>query len=284
MLTALDRTGEDYVAYRATPWLARLRRALAEDLFTLHFQPIVAIDCGWVVHYEALLRLADEPGGRLVAPASFLPTAERHGLVRDIDRMVLSRVAALLGSGQVEPGVGVAVNFSALSVTDDDMLDHLWRALAAHGVDPARLVVEITETAAISGVDMERARAFCAGAQALGCAVALDDFGSGFGSFHYLKQLPFTYLKIDGAFIRNLPGSRTDQLIVRALVDVVRGMGRETIAEFVGDLPTLELLRSYGVNYAQGYALGPPRPLLPLRRLTAAGGTVRASPHPMRGR
>jgi EAL domain-containing protein (putative c-di-GMP-specific phosphodiesterase class I) len=258
----LSAPPSNYVAFRARPWVGRLRRALAEDLFELHFQPIVAIDDGRVAHYEALLRLADEPDGRLVAPASFLPVAERCGLVRDIDRMVLDRVAAMLGSGQLEPGVGIAVNVSALSVTDLTMLAHLQRRLALHGADPSRLVIELTETAAIS--DMNTARAFCAGVQALGCAVALDDFGAGFGSFRYLKHLPFTYLKIDGEFVRNLPRSITDQLVVQALVGVVAGMGRQTVAEFVGDSQTLEMLGRYGVDYAQGFALGRPRPELPV--------------------
>jgi len=123
-------------------------------------------------------------------------------------------------------------------------------------------VIELTETAAIS--DMARAKAFCAGVQALGCAVALDDFGAGFGSFQYLKHLPFNYLKIDGEFIRGLTRSRTDQLVVKALVAVVQGLGRETIAEFVGDSATMSMLRGFGVDYAQGYEVGRPQPALPL--------------------
>ena len=243
------------------PWLARLRRGLAEGLFVLHYQPIVSLRDGQISHFEALLRLADEPEGRLVAPGRFLPAAERQGLVRDIDRMVLDKVTAVLGGEQAASQLSIAVNVSALSVTDESMLDHLERGLARNGVDPARLIVEVTETAAIS--DMGRARAFCAGVQALGCAVALDDFGAGFGSFQYLKHLPFSYLKIDGDFIRGLPGSRTDQLVVKALVGVVRGMGRRTIAEFVGDEPTLHMLASYGVDYAQGFQVGRPRARLP---------------------
>jgi EAL domain-containing protein (putative c-di-GMP-specific phosphodiesterase class I) len=243
-------------------WQARLRRALAEDRFVLHFQPIVSLGDGRVAHHEALLRLDDEPDGRLVAPGSFLPVAERSGLICEIDRMVLDRVAAMLGGEHGEGDVSIAVNVSALSVTDGEMLAHIERSLARHAVDPSRLVIEVTETAAIS--DMEMAKAFCAGAQALGCAVALDDFGAGFGSFQYLKHLPFTYLKIDGDFIHNLPASRTDQLVVKALVGVVRGMGRQTIAECVGDAPTLSMLRSYGVDYAQGFHVGRPRPLLAL--------------------
>ncbi len=187
------------------PWLGRLRRALAEDLFVLHYQPIVSLRDGRVSHYEALVRLADEHDGRLVAPGRFLPAAERYGLIRDVDRMVLDKVAALLGGSHGDEDVTIAVNLSALSVTDGGMLAHIERALARHGADPSRLVVELTETAAIS--DMDRASAFCSGVQALGCAISLDDFGAGFGSFQYLKRLPFRYLKIDGDFIRGLPAS-----------------------------------------------------------------------------
>ena len=147
---------------------------------------------------------------------------------------------------------------SARSVSDTGLLAHLQRCLAVHHADPCRLVVEVTETAAIS--DMGRARAFCDGVRSLGCAVALDDFGSGFGSFQYLKHLPFDFLKIDGDFIRSLPSSPTDQLVVKALVDVVAGMGRRTIAEFVGDGATLEMLRDFGVDYAQGFQVGMPAP------------------------
>jgi EAL domain-containing protein (putative c-di-GMP-specific phosphodiesterase class I) len=257
------------------PWLERLRRALRSELFVLHFQPIVDVSDRRVSHYEALLRLDDEPDGHLVAPGHFLPAAERYGLVRDIDRMVVEEVASLLGgsiaSSLIPPATHerIAVNLSALSVTDATMLPYLERRLEWHGVDPSRLVIEITETAAIS--DMQSARAFCAGVLALGCELALDDFGAGFGSFQYLKHLPFTYLKIDGDFIRHLPISRTDQLVVRALAGVVRGMGRQTIAEFVGDEMTLQMLHSYGVDYAQGFEVGPPRPHLPIALGRAAG-------------
>jgi len=245
----------------ARPWLERLRRALAADLFAVHYQPIASLKDGRVSHYEALVRLADESDGSLLAPAVFLPAAERYGLIRDIDRAVLDKVVALLGADLALRDVSIAVNLSALSVTDRGMLAYIERRLALHGVDPARLVVEVTETASIS--DMECARAFCAGVQALGSAVALDDFGSGFGSFQYLKRLPFRYLKIDGDFIRGLPGSVNDQLVVQALVGVVEGMGAETIAEFVGDRPTIRLLRDYGVDYAQGFAVGRPQPAVP---------------------
>ncbi len=242
---------------RRRPWLGRLRRALAADGLVLHYQPIVSLADGRVAHHEALVRLRDERDGHLIGPASFLPAAERSGLIGEIDRVVIDKVAAQLGSDPADSR-GIAVNLSALSVTDRDMLAHVSSSLERHGADPARLVIEVTETASIS--DMQRAREFCLGAHELGCAVALDDFGAGFGSLHYLKHLPFRYLKIDGAFIRGLPDSPHDQLVVRALVGLVRAMGQRTVAEFVGDRRTLELLRELGVDYAQGFEVGRPAP------------------------
>jgi len=250
----------------ARAWAERLRRALAEDLFVLHFQPIVSLTTGEVSCHEALLRLADEPAGTLVWPGRFLPFAERSGLICDIDRMVLEKVLGLLATRAVRDADGspteVAVNVSALSLADPSLPAHLERRLEHHGADPSLLIVELTETSAIT--DMPAASRFCARALELGCGVALDDFGSGYGSFNYLKYLPFSHLKIDGEFIRRLPFSRTDQLIVDALARVVRGMGRQTVAEFVSDERTLELLRGYGVDYAQGFELGTPRPMLAL--------------------
>jgi EAL domain-containing protein (putative c-di-GMP-specific phosphodiesterase class I) len=254
---ALDDGFCSFAGRHQRPWFERLRRALAEELFAVHYQPIVSLADGRPSHYEALVRLADEPAGGLLAPGRFLPAAERYGLIRDIDRLVLSRVAALLG--ERERGPRIAVNLSALSVTDPEMLAHVEGCLCRAGADPRRLVIEITETAAIS--DMARARAFCRAVSMLGCAVALDDFGSGFGSFQYLKHLSFDYLKIDGSFVRALPRSSSDQLVVRALVSIARGMGVRTIAEYVTDRATLLLLRTLGVDYAQGYELGRPLPL-----------------------
>jgi EAL domain-containing protein (putative c-di-GMP-specific phosphodiesterase class I) len=164
--------------------------------------------------------------------------------------MVLAQVTTLLSGEHGEQGVHVAINCSSLSITDGGMLAQIEGALRLARVDPAQLVVEVTETAAIS--DMARAQAFCAGVQAFGCAVALDDFGAGFGSFQYLKHLPFQYLKIDGDFIRGLPASSKDQLVVKALVDLARGMGKQTIAEYVEDMATVELWRGLRPGFRGG--------------------------------
>jgi EAL domain-containing protein (putative c-di-GMP-specific phosphodiesterase class I) len=254
------------------PWLARLRRALREDLFVLHYQPILSLGSGQVDHYEALVRLADEADAPPLAPGAWLPAAERYGLIREIDRMVVSKAISRLADVE---GIGVAVNLSALSIVDGEMLSHIERELLCHGVAPSRLTLEVTETAAIS--DMARAQAFCAGAVALGCPLALDDFGVGFGSFYYVKRLPFSHLKIDGEFIRGLCSSAHDRLLVSALVDVARGMGMRTIAEWVGDEDTLDLLRELGVDGAQGFQVGRPHPLF-----NVAGGTASASSCPTR--
>jgi EAL domain-containing protein (putative c-di-GMP-specific phosphodiesterase class I) len=267
---------------RQRPWLARLRRALREDRFVQHYQPIVSLHSGEVSHYEALLRLADEPDGPLIAPGAFLPAAERHGLVQELDRMVIEKAVALLGGELAGEDVVLAVNLSALTVSDAATLPHIEAALARHRVEPRRLALELTETAAIA--DMERAQAFCAKAAALGCAIALDDFGVGFGSFYYIKRLHFDYLKIDGDFIRELRRCERDRLMVATLVGLARGMGMRTIAEFVGDAPTLALLRELGVDYAQGFQVGRPRPEIRCARLTAAADTGCASPRPTRGR
>ena len=170
--------------------------------------------------------------------------------------MVVSKVVALIGDELADREARVALNLSALSITDRGMLAHIEHELIRRQVDPERLIIEVTETAAIS--DMGRAQSFCEGVHTLGSSVALDDFGAGFGSFQYLKQLPFRYLKIDGDFIRTLPSSHKDQLVVQALVGLARGMGKQTIAEYVGDEPTMCLLRDYGVDYAQGFEVGRP--------------------------
>jgi EAL domain-containing protein (putative c-di-GMP-specific phosphodiesterase class I) len=242
-------------------WAQRLRRALCEERLVVHYQPIVPLRPGRILasrpsHYEALVRLVEDPGGELIGPAEFLPAAERLGLIAEIDRLVLAAALEQLTAGAVPAGARIAVNMSAQSVCDRSMLSHLQAQLARSGVAPERLMLEVTETCAIT--DMRAARDFCLGVQRLGASIALDDFGAGFGSLQYLKQLPFRYLKIDGSFIAGVCDSHADRLLVRALVDVARGMGAETIAEYVGDEPTMELLREYGVDYAQGFGIGRP--------------------------
>lgn len=235
-------------------WSERVRHALEHEQFTLHAQPIVDLRTGEATHAELLIRLQDD--GQLIPPAEFLPTAERTGLITAIDRWVIhqgTRLAATSGGRTLE------LNLSAKSLADPDLPVYIEREVDAAGADPATLVFEITETAAIA--NLPSAAALAERLTALGCHFALDDFGVGFGSFYYLKRLPLHYIKIDGDFIQTLTRSPTDQHVTKAIVDVAQGMGLKTIAEFVEDAETLELLRSYGVDYAQGFHVGRPGPV-----------------------
>jgi diguanylate cyclase (GGDEF)-like protein/PAS domain S-box-containing protein len=239
--------------------IEQIRKALDEDLFVLHCQPILDLESNEISQYELLLRM---PGirGELLLPGSFLYTAEQFDLIGDIDRWVVSRAIQLIAD---ERRAGrellLEVNVSGRSVTDAELPDFIEEQLEASSVDPAQLILEVTETAAIG--NMDRARTFVARLADIGCRFALDDFGAGFGSFYYLKYLSLDYLKIDGEFIRNLPASATDQLILKSIVQVAEGLGKKTIAEFVGNEESLNLLREHGVQYAQGYHVGRPRPL-----------------------
>jgi diguanylate cyclase (GGDEF)-like protein len=241
-------------------WLARIRAALAEDRFELHAQPIVAIGgADEPPAYELLLRMRSDAGD-LVPPAAFLPIAERFDLIQAIDRWVLGRAIALLRR-EHEAGrpVTLSVNLSGRTMGDADFAGWLEGQLTATPVPPGRLVVEITETAAI--VNLERARALAATLRRLGCRLALDDFGAGFASFASLKHLSFDLLKIDGEFVRGLRDNATDRLVVEAVVAIARGLGTPSLAEFVGDEDTLEAVRALGVDYAQGFHLGRPAPV-----------------------
>src|SRR5206468_10284650 len=152
------------------------------------------------------------------------------------------------------------LNISAKSIGHAQLIDVIDRALAAAGIDPARLVFELTETAAIGNI--ERAKTFTTELRDRGCRFALDDFGSGFGSFYYLKHLPFDYFKIDGEFIRGVGANATDQLVVEAIVGIAKGMGKKTVAECVTDQDVMSRLRRSGVDYVQGFHIGVPRPIV----------------------
>jgi diguanylate cyclase (GGDEF)-like protein/PAS domain S-box-containing protein len=240
-------------------WSDRVRRAVENGLFELHCQPIIDLDTDLASQWELLLRLPGE-GGELIMPAQFLYTAERSGLIFEIDRWVVGEAIRLIAeqSGRGRD-VRLEVNISGRSVGDPALLALVESGIGESGIDPANLVLEVTETAAIA--NMDRARGFATQLQSLGCRFALDDFGAGFGSFYYLKHIPFDYVKIDGEFIRNVPASSTDQLILASIVQMSKGLGKHTIAEFVGDDETVEVLKDHGVDYGQGFHLGRPRPV-----------------------
>jgi len=233
---------------------AQLLESLVRGGLVLHFQPIIELASGAIRHHEALLRLRGAWGEPLLSPTPLLRAAEHHGLAAILDRRVL---ALAVGELRQSDAV-VAVNLSALSLCEPDLVGEIGTLLERNKVAPEQLIVEITETAAIP--DLERARRFCEGVRALGVQVAIDDFGVGCNSLRYLRSLPFDMIKIDGLFIRSLASSDCDRLVVKAVVDVARGLGKETVAEYVSDVDTVELLRALGVDHAQGFALGRPRP------------------------
>jgi diguanylate cyclase (GGDEF)-like protein/PAS domain S-box-containing protein len=236
-------------------WSERIRDALEHDGFVLYEQPILRLADDVIDRSELLIRLVGE-GGEAVLPEAFLGVAERFGQIQAIDRWVVRNAVRLLarrgGTAAVE------VNLSGDTLSDAATIDFIAAELSASALDPARLIFEVTETSAISSLD--RARGLAERLTGLGCGFALDDFGAGFGSFAYLKHLPLDIIKIDGQFVRGLRSSHADQVTVRAIVDVARGLGKETVAECVEDAETLELLRELGVDRAQGYFIGRPRP------------------------
>jgi diguanylate cyclase (GGDEF)-like protein/PAS domain S-box-containing protein len=256
----LDAEGPTKTQMRARlTWSERIRDALEEDRFTLFQQPILDLQTNKIERHELLLRLLGEDDD-LIPPGTFLYIAEQFGLIQAIDRWVCGKAFALLDERQkAGENITLEVNLSGASITDPALTDFVESEVRASGIDPTGLVFEVTETAAI--VNIDKARQFAGRMAALGCSFALDDFGAGFGSFYYLKHLPFDYLKIDGDFITKLPTSLPDQLTVKAIVQIAQGMGKRTIAEFVGDERTVELLRGYGVDFAQGYHVGPPVPI-----------------------
>jgi PAS domain S-box-containing protein len=235
-------------------WSIRVREAIRESRLILHSQPILNLATNTVEQEELLVRMR---GGRgledLVMPGEFLPPAERFGLVHEIDRWVVTEAVKLSKDRTVE------VNLSGRSIGDADLIKLIETQIRAEGVNPANLIFEITETAAAENLDA--ARDFAWRLRGLGCGFALDDFGTGYGTFAYLKHLPVTFLKIDIEFVRYLAIDPSDQKIVKSIIDVAKNFGVKTIAEGVEHQTTLDILRELGVDYAQGFLIGEPKPI-----------------------
>ncbi|MGF1612989.1 MAG: EAL domain-containing protein [Gammaproteobacteria bacterium] len=239
-------------------WEHKIEAALNGDRFLLYYQPILDLRTNAVTRYEALLRMQDADGS-IVLPGCFIFTAERSGLIQRIDHIVLQKAIRHLSKlhGR-QQNTHLSINLSAKAFEDVDLLPALQEGLARWRVDPKLLTFEITETAAVA--DFGLARKLMTSIRELGCRFALDDFGVGFSSFYYLKELPVDYVKIDGSFIRNLAQDPDDQILVKAISEVAKGFGKKTIAEFVETAEILGILREYGVDFAQGYYVGRPAP------------------------
>jgi diguanylate cyclase (GGDEF)-like protein/PAS domain S-box-containing protein len=257
-------------------WARQINDAIAEDGFELLAQPIVSFATNGLTQYELLLRMRDRHGD-LIPPGSFLYVAERLGLIREIDCWVANRAIDLLAEHRaLGRDLRFEVNLSGHTIGDEGLLELVERRLQETGVPPDRLIFEITETAAVANI--ARAAAFAERLSQLGCKFALDDFGAGFGSFYYLKHLPFDYLKIDGEYVRHCASNKTDRLLISAVVQIARGMGKRTIAEVVTNQETVKVLTRLGVDYGQGFHLGRPAPLHEhLARLDALAGAGEAA-------
>lgn len=240
-------------------WEKRIQQALEQNRFVLYWQPIQNLQDNQTYQYELLLRMVDEDG-TLIPPGAFLDTAERFGSIHDIDRWVVTQAISLLKTYQkVGVDICLEVNLSGRAFEDPHLLPMIRDQLEASGVNPQRLILEITETAAIK--DLNAACQFIETLRSLGCRFAIDDFGTGFASLYYVKRLPVDYVKIDGTFITNLPRDPVDQHLVRAMVGVAKGLEKQTVAEFVQDEETLNLLKALSVDFAQGYYIGKPKPM-----------------------
>jgi diguanylate cyclase (GGDEF)-like protein/PAS domain S-box-containing protein len=243
-------------------WVTRLKQALEENRFTLYSQPIVPIgsQTGAPVHHEVLLRL-QESDGTVVPPGAFLPAAERYGLTPELDRWVVRSVLRWLAEHAADEGLAssYSINLSGQSLSDASFLGFVLHEIEHSGVEPARVYFEITETAAVA-VSHDALQVMQTLRQR-GCRFLLDDFGSGWSSFAYLKTLPVDFLKIDGSLVRDMAHDILDEAMVRAINEIGHVLGIATIAEFVENQAVLERLKALGVDYAQGYAIGRPAPI-----------------------
>jgi PAS domain S-box-containing protein len=233
--------------------LEAIRAAMREDRLVLYSQPILELAGGEVAQEEILLRMVGTDG-TVIAPGEFLPLAEEHGLIAEIDRWVIGQAAQVAATGR-----HVEVNVSGVTLEDPELTNWVEAALQVSGADPRLLTFEITETALTD--DLEQASRFAERVAELGCGFALDDFGTGYGSFTLIKRLPISYLKIDMEFVRALVHNEADRHVVTAIVNLARGLGQRTIAEGVEDEATLEILREIGVDFVQGYLIGRPAPI-----------------------
>jgi diguanylate cyclase (GGDEF)-like protein len=230
----------------------RVQRALRDERLVFAYQPVVAAETGAVDYYECLLRMIDEDGNN-VAAGDFMPIIEQLGFIRTIDRYVLERAVAEVAAN---PGICLGFNISGLTATDYAWLRAITTLLRGKPEIARRLVIEITETAALH--DIEESARFVGALRELGCRIALDDFGAGFTSLRHLQTLAVDTVKIDGSFIRNLGQNYDNQVFLRHLVGLANGLGLATIAECVETAREAAILRREGVGYLQGYFIGKP--------------------------
>ena len=242
-------------------WMLRIQKALDQNRFQLNYQPIIGIseNCTESVHYEILLRMISEQG-EIIPPGAFMSSAERYLLMPKIDIWVVENLFNWLSQyGHYNSNEIFAINLSGQSLVDETLLYRIKQLFEEYAIPSSCISFEITETAAIS--NLSQAQLFIRELKQLGCKFALDDFGSGLSSFAYLKSLPVDYLKIDGAFVKDMVKDPIDRAMVESIHNIGSVMKLKTIAEFVEDDDILNALKEVGVNFAQGYGIARPKPL-----------------------
>lgn len=242
--------------YTLVHWKEKIEYANLYDKYLLYFQPIMSLRDRSVTHYEVLLRMSDKDG-TIHSPAAFIAAAEHTGLIHEIDHMVLRK--AIEQSAKINKSgnrIRLSINLSAHAFNDPELLPVIRHELTYYNVDPTLFMFEITETAALD--NLPGTRNLLREIKELGCGFVLDDFGVGFSSFYYLRELPVDAVKIDGSFVRNLASNPADQILVKALCSVARGFGKKITAEFVENEEVLALLEKMEVDFAQGYHVGKP--------------------------
>jgi diguanylate cyclase (GGDEF)-like protein/PAS domain S-box-containing protein len=237
-------------------WAARVREMLEHDRFQLVYQPIVSAKNGEVLDYEVLVRMVCDDG-QIILPGGFMPAAERFGLIHSVDRWIVSRAINELGKLHARGHMAhFSINLSGKAFEDDTLLPLIRELLDNTGLDPTLVTFEITETAAIE--NLAAAENFITALKDIGCQFALDDFGSGFSSFAYLKHLPVDILKIDGSFVKGMAHSSVDQAMVESMNQIAHALGKQTVAECVENEETLQLLKEMRIDRAQGNYIGRP--------------------------
>ncbi len=260
-----DSAAHSQAEFDRVAWNGRIHGALRDHRLQLQFQPVHRVSDLGIVYYEALVRMVDEDdASHLIGPTAFVPHAERSGKIRQIDRWVFQ--ACIDKLVQSPSTVCIAANLSARSLDDPTFVGFLREALQRCNVDPRRLHIELTETAAMG--DLIAARPMISALRSVGCAVHLDDFGSGFSSFAHLTLLEVDGIKIDGSFVRDLTSDPSNKLVVSSLIKIARSLNKTTVAECVEDAATLDALRELGVDHVQGFHLGRPAGKLAERELT----------------
>jgi diguanylate cyclase (GGDEF)-like protein len=247
----------------------RIRAALAESRFVPYFQPVAEVGTGRIVAVETLARMR-EPDDRIALPAEFLGAAERFGIVTAIDRAIITAAFDGLAAARkrISPEFEISINLSGLDFDDDTLVADISRMARAKGIRPERVTFEITETAALR--DFDRVRAFTLALTGEGFHFALDDFGMGFSSFRYLRELPVSSLKLDISYVRDLPKEKANRVFVRGMAGICRGLGVKTVAEGVESAEVMDLLPELGVDRAQGWHVGHPSPELPVADVDAS--------------